>query len=531
MESPNLHDTSLSRSARRWLLGGSLVPLALILFWCFRPSAAPDAKVEPEARGASAPRAPYQNRALFPGTPGSPVEPKADTTPVIRGVLLGDDGAEVAGATVVAKTFEVAGNLATTVSSALSDEHGRFELRLQNGTYYIHAAKEGYGPTFVQARSGDDVSLVMTKSGIVEGHVRDERGAPVTRFTIDVISVTTDDSAAIAPLWSKTFDSPDGTFRVTELPSWKVTIRATASNYAPAFSPAVGVDPAKTRAVDLTMSPGCTVEGTVEDKSGVPLPGVFLDAESRKVSGAMLETSMDSASQAQSDMNGRFRLEHVPTGPVLIRAYDGANAVTTAKLQISDCSAIEPVKLAMSDGGGISGVVHLPDGAPLAGVRLSVSQRSLGFVSAVSDAEGRFRFDRLPPGVVRLEAQHEGKQAIMFMPVKDGEILERDVTLFGGGAGEVTGRVTAGGKPLGGARVMAVTNHGSETGVDTRHVTTAEDGSYRFSGLPDGHYMVQVVSTMSFASAHVVADKAATVDLDVAKRPVHDKPAVEESEP
>jgi hypothetical protein len=514
MQAPLSNEASTSAARRRWQIGIALTLLALGAASFFRPRHAPEAAVNADTRAVSAP-AP-RSRALRRAAPPSlPDAPEANVSPMIKGVVLGADGAPVAGAAVVARTFQVAGNVPMTMGEVQADEQGRFELRVPEGAYYIHASREGYGPTFAQAQSGDEVSLVLPKSGVVEGHVHDPDGKPLTHFTVDIVTMAPEGSAALAPMWSRTFDSPDGSFRVTELPAWAVTIRATAPGYAPAFSAPVQAPAGKTSSVELSMSSGCTVEGTVQDGSGTALPEVFLDAEARKGAGSMVEVSMDSASQAKSDMTGHFRLEHVPTGQVSIRAYDGANAVTTVHLDIKECGSVAPVKVTMSPGGSIAGIVRDADGKPVAGARLSAITRATGFVTTFSDAEGRFRFDQLPPSAVNVEVHHGQQQAQVSVMVEENKVAEPEIKLPPRGDGVLAGRVTAGGKALGGAQVAAVAALGD--GLNTFYATTAEDGSYQLTGVPAGSYLVQVASTMVFDKAKVQQNDTVTVNLELNK--------------
>src|SRR5262249_55466343 len=162
-------------------------------------------------------------------------------TPPIRGTVYDMEGSTVAGASVVATSFESAGNVATPASSTLTDKHGRFELHVPDGLYYLHGDKEGYGPSAVIAQSGDDVGVVLPRSGVVQGHVYDDRGQPIRQFTIDVVTVAPEDLASPPPLWSKRFDSPDGSFSVNRLPAWGGLLRASTPGYAPGFSSPVKV--------------------------------------------------------------------------------------------------------------------------------------------------------------------------------------------------------------------------------------------------------------------------------------------------
>src|SRR5262249_13074965 len=158
-----------------------------------------------------------------------------------------------------------------------------------------NASADGHGPASVMARTGDTVSMMLPESGVVEGHVRDERGEPVRHFAVDVIIALAGGVPASPPVWSKTFDSTDGSFRLAQHPVWAVVIRATADGYAPAFSDQVSLNPKATAKLDMTLPRGCVLAGTVKDKKGTPLPRVFVDAESRLVEGELTELAMHAA--------------------------------------------------------------------------------------------------------------------------------------------------------------------------------------------------------------------------------------------
>jgi Carboxypeptidase regulatory-like domain len=504
-------------------VAGAAVVLAVLAFLFFRSQHRPSPPDRPAPAAEKASRSGYQNRALFRReAPGA----GAPASPTIGGTVYDMEGSPLPGAAVAATTFMVAGNVPTTAGTTVSDERGRFELRLPEGSYHLTGDKEGYGPTLVIAHSGDRVSLVLPRSGAVEGHVYDERHRPVTRFAVDVITAAPDETAAPAPLWSKRFESPDGSYRVSRLPAWPVSIRVTALDYAPAFSSMLLVEPGKVQTLDLTVASGCTLTGTVEDGKGASVAYAFLDAEARMGAGMSSEVSMEAAKQTQTETDGRFRLEHVPTGPVLVRAYDGSHAVATASLQIDSCEKVAPVKLVMGQGGGVQGTVRDAEGKALSGARLTLSHRSVGFVNTVTDAEGRYHFDQIPPAMVRLEVQHGSRQTALMVGVKEGETVDQDVALFGKGAGEIHGRVTAAGRPLPGMQVMVAANHGAEAGISLYYPMTGEDGTYRVADLPDGGYMVSVASTTKSTGIQLKGGTSADVDIDVTPDPPQAPPPV-----
>ncbi|WP_437946065.1 carboxypeptidase-like regulatory domain-containing protein [Sorangium sp. So ce296] len=505
------HDTP-----RRWPLWCALSLLALVAVLFFRPKHDSPHTAQRDPAAAQK-RSGYVNRAQWKRPAAHPAE-QASELSSISGTVYDMSGAPLAGAAVAATTYEVAGNFPTTAASVQSDEDGRFELRVPNGSYNLVGNKDGYGPSLAIAHSGDDVALMLPKSGIVEGHVYNERKEPITRFTVDVVTMAPDSTAAPAPLLSKRFEGPDGAFRLDQMPAWPVLLRITASDYAPAFSELVYARAGENHKVDLTLSGGCTLTGTVHDEKGAPLAGVFLDAESRDAAGAASQGSMDAASQAQSELDGRFRLEHVPPGEILVRGYSGGYATTTAGVQVSGCDDLAPIELTMSTGGSIVGVVRGSDGKPLAGARLVASHRSIGFVNTVTDAEGRYRFEQLPPVVVRLELLDKAQRTVAHVGVKEGQDVEQNLALFAKGSGEIRGRITSGGKPVRGVQVQVACNQG-EGGLDVRYPTTGPDGTYRATALPDGAYMVILTSAGRATSAHVRDGGVAEANMDIAEQP------------
>jgi hypothetical protein len=461
-------------------------------------------------------RSGYENRALW-SRPSNDSERRQQAR--ITGTAYDMNGRVLSGVRVSATTFEVAGNQSTTVGVAESDGRGRFEVPLAAGTYYLNGAKEGYTPVVMSAHTGEDIGLILQKSGAVTGHVYNEKKEPVTRFTIDIISATTDDMAAPGPHASRQFDSPDGSYRMDGVPEMGAFVRVTAPRYSPAVSEMLGVAPGETRTVDLVLSAGCTMTGTVVDEDGLPLSDVFIDAELRRSAGMIGTSSVDATSQAESDSDGRFTLQHVAIGDVLVRAYDGSHAVATAEVKVESCSAVSPVSLRMTGGASLTGVVRTADGKPVAGARLSLTNRAVGFASAVSDAEGRYHFDRLPAGVMRVQAIRGAQRAVGLVTVPETGSTERDLPFPEEGTGEIRGRVTANGAPLGGIQLMIVSYKGTNSVMDTVYPSTTADGSYRATGLGEGTYAIIVSSTSRITSARVEPGGVQTVDIDVAVKP------------
>ena len=260
------------------------------------------------------------------------------------------------------------------------------------------------------------------------------------------------------------------------------------------------------------------VNGGVVDADGTPPQDVFVDAALRRSAGMRGMTSIDAASQADSDASGRFRLEHVPIGDVVVRAYNGTHAVTTVELHVEGCEGLAQVEVRMTAGNTLSGVVKTTEGKPIAGAKLTLSHRSTGFVDTVSAAEGRYQFEKLPPGGMRIEVQAGDQRTVALVMISDAQNTEQDITFPASGKGEIRGHVTAGGKPLPGLQLLLAANTGSGT-MAMRRPVTGPDGGYRVTGLNDGLYVVIVAATSQIAQAKVEEGNTATADFDIAVTP------------
>jgi hypothetical protein len=427
------------------------------------------------------------------------------------------EGKLLSGVSVVATTFDLAGNMPSPVGAARTDSSGQFVIPVAKGTYQITAALAGHGTTAALAQAGEPMSLVLYASGVIQGHVKDDRGQPVRRFTIDLVYVSPGDAPAPPPAWTKAFESEDGAYRIDEVPVWPVMVRAVADDRAPAFSPPLSVQPGQKRDVDLSLGEGCTLTGKVVDKRGAPLPRVLVNAEERITSGSISDPAFQTATQAQSGDDGTFSLDHVPQGTLLVRGYDGDYAVTTATVKVGDCAKLSPVTLTMSAGGAVAGTVLRADGKPVPGALVTVTDRASGYVNTTTDAEGKFRLDALPPGNTRLEMEHQGQHVIRSVAVKDGETSQVDIALFAAGNGEIKGHLRAGDKPIAGARLLVASNH--EEGMAMYFLSTGADGSFDVPALPAGQYIVTALGARASSGLQVIEGQTTTLNLDIGIAP------------
>ncbi len=71
------------------------------------------------------------------------------------------------------------------VATAVSDEQGRFSMRVRGGEYRLRAEGLGYAPTSGSARAPNEaIELRLTPESVLVGHVIDEAGDPVPGVTV-----------------------------------------------------------------------------------------------------------------------------------------------------------------------------------------------------------------------------------------------------------------------------------------------------------------------------------------------------------
>ena len=186
---------------------------------------------------------------------------------------------------------------------------------------------------------------------------------------------------------------------------------------------------------------------------------------------------------------------------------------------------------ATPDGAAIEGEVLSPDGEAVEGatvlagdadkegtlrdeesIRLNLENHldARGrILKTTSAADGKFRFDRVPPAVrLSVAAAHPelGVVAAVGIPVKAGE--RRTVQLRFEAGLRVFGRVTDRAmNPIKGAKVQPSGFKGpQQMGVQSNPVTTDDDGNYRTSSLPGGLFHVSATASGYYRGAQRVKD-------------------------
>ena len=439
----------------------------------------------------------------------------------IRGRVLDEAGKPVKGARVAAGLAPAAidgpviyQRLGNFKDSVETDSAGRYALEgLTPETYEVSASgPEGsdFAPSHPLAGLKLEVGkaltcqdIVLVQGGTLEGTVTGSDGKPV---------------AGVSVQYGQRFAETDerGRYRFTALPTgtFDLTLLPPAGSKWAARTVEGVPCMAKIRvASDWTLVEGGTVSGKVTGEDGNAISGVRVHAS---FTGYRYATTTDEA--------GRYRL----TGLVENSGVDykkrpqlySLGVYTPADSEYMSGSAKFNIKLGeeitqdvtLKRGGIISGEVTGVGGVPVEGASIevykTVGRGGRSYFGGTgpgpggglrTDADGKFVVKQIPDGWVSVSAT----------PPEDVNLLMAERSNIGVGAGETTtvkltlkpGGKIAGtledpnGTPIHGAQVTLTSSASDRRrawGRQIRPVTTDERGSYRFVGLQEGPYRLQV---------------------------------------
>ncbi len=455
--------------------------------------------------------APLRLRASAPGHAPTVVDVDEELAEValalepseaLAGVVYATDGSLAAGATVrlVGSGVWPAREVVTDRDGAFGFEDvppGIYELSARRGADVASAASEG------GASVGVELHLLPGRS--LRGRVVDEVGAPVARATLSV----TEEVVGLAP---RELDvGSDGTFVLDGLAAEVVWVTARAPGHVGATLRAT----TGSGAVELVLTRGATLRGTVVDARGRPLPNVtvrFLgtaaagaapSGEQRAGGGlgvtagpvppipldAVLAPGEPSAvlvagAVVVTDAAGTFVLDGVPAGLGELQADSAEHAsARSGVLRLMAGEEREGLDLVLPDGGRIEGRVVDARRFPLGGVPVELStDREPWARHARAGNDGRFSFAGVL-GVAVLTARPFGLPAARArVEVGEGRVLEVELVVPTSLA-SVSLRVFDGrGAPVSGA-TLSLRSEDPSRPLERLGVS-AEDGTFVFSDVP-----------------------------------------------
>ncbi len=432
----------------------------------------------------------------------------------ISGVVHDAEGLPLAGATVFTRPggrssadmgsdtiLHLVGNATERPDLPVTDEAGRFRIEGLDGVNFtVLAARTGYEPgrTDDVAPGATGVVVRLTRQATLRLTVVDGvTGEPVPSARVEAFR-----AGGVAhwkdPALEVVAGDEPGTFLVARPGRVATRLVVAADGWATLRTSTAGIEAPGVREHTVSLSPEAVLAGTVVGPDGAPLS---------RASVSLTVGSIDPGDANAPDplvqltaTDGRFRFVGLP-------ALDGRIGVSASPFApLED----EPVVLAAGErredliltlglGGGVSGVIRLPDGSPAAGGSAALWRRATegpdpfaSFHVLSADAEGRFELLGLVPGDYHVQCD---PGAAFDVHVAADEIAE--LVIQQRDDPRLTGRITDHlGAPLARVRVKAVwtvLRDGAERQLSSNTRHSDERGDYVLEVNSPGN--VDVVAT------------------------------------
>ena len=391
---------------------------------------------------------------------------------------------------------------------ARTEKDGSFLITgLESKEYSLSVDHSDYSPGHVSATAGtENLEIVLRGKGKMAGRVvRADTLAPVTMFTLAHVGGEANRLDAMLFGAGRPMESSDGTFTTGDLPAMTMTVAAWAPGFAPAVQ-TVEIKPDSTTEVELRLSPSAAVEGWVVNEAGNPVEGAGVYFVEN-----LYPDQMDRAYAARTDAAGHFVLDSFPKDTAQVYASHpeygiGVMRVSGATRLVLPAAASIEVHVENQETGYQDVMVNL----------VYEDAAYLPRQQAQLDPSGAFRFSRLTPGLVSVEAYASADvRHRVSCPVTLGPGQNPPVTLaFERGAATVEGTVTAGGEPVIKATTLKLVRD-QEGCQETLECRPDAKGQFRFEKVWPGNLTLTIQRWNPELSPQTVTDE---IDLVIENR-------------
>jgi protocatechuate 3,4-dioxygenase beta subunit len=332
------------------------------------------------------------------------------TLTAVRGLSLRGRVSDPSGESVEHATVQVTWHDALSARSRrdLTGENGRYHVDgLDEVPVRVVASADGFVSVVREEVLPEqrDVDLTLRATGALTGRVELEEGTVPEAFLI-VTHVEADGPPGSSGQGAgfprrESFADEDGSYRIDDLPPGRYTVEARAAGHAPGRRKGIQVTEGAAAEVPvIELEKGLTLEGRVvaaDDET--PVHGA--EVEGFKAGGSLVAPSSGQKYVAATDEDGRFGLEGLEAGPLVVQARHPRFARAEERLEIRDGAEVPEVVLRLPRGGTLTGTVRDATGEP-APARSVVVTRDLAdrdaYEYATTDMDGRYELTRLAPG-------------------------------------------------------------------------------------------------------------------------------------
>jgi hypothetical protein len=450
-------------------------------------------------------------------------------------------------------------NAPMTFWTARTDVDGaaRFD-NLAAGSYFLETTCEGYldskvtgGGQTVQLKEGAtaEVTLRLTASTTLEGHVVDESGRPMAGVLVHStwVESTTDvegrfrlanvragacliDFRIPADLREKALTRDAETGAALGYPAVEYYPGVTDVAAAVNIQAAGGMD---LRGIDVRLRrvPLADFIGQTLERAGVPLTGVTVELQTPGDKNPQYDESLNARAV---DGEGRFRFERIPPGAYVLLVYRGENGgglPSMMPIEVARNSTREKA-IVVPRSQTIRGVLRVEDNVEWSGevtVRLATDQKGVTDREVRMRRSGEFVLEDIPTGEWRISAQtsqttfrRSDRRKLMITSARFGttDAITSPITVVESGnpllelelstaSGRIAGKITGGG-----VSVLMVERMGAVRWYvsSSPFLRTNPDGTFITDELAPGTYAVQGAGKP--VRVEVKAGETTTVQLD-----------------
>jgi RNA polymerase sigma-70 factor (ECF subfamily) len=282
---------------------------------------------------------------------------------------------------------------------------------------------QGYAPAAMMVGASgtpdhtERVALALSKGAAIVGRVIDEAGKPVVGARV-VPTSASEPLPVVDPRRDGVLTTANGAFTIPVVAAGTWRLTASHGDAAPTTSVPITVDGTNARSgIELQLTAGAIVKGTVKDKAGHPVAGADVAVVAQGF------VFWRGRRQAFTSSDGTFSITGLERRSVDVVAFheSGASAIAPADLATN---REHTVAITLDITGAIIGTVVDSKGAPVADAQVvaepdwsgGVAERAQwlirGVQETVADQSGAFTFHGLPDGTYRVRAARPGASEI-----------------------------------------------------------------------------------------------------------------------
>lgn len=344
----------------------------------------------------------------------------------LGGSVRSPQGAPIAGATV---------GFADVVGApvATSDDAGRFVLAdLPPGTWTFEARAEGYLPArqrlVIPAHGAPSHLFVLQPPAGLTVQVLDPDDKPVFGAAVTL--------RRPGRTWQQHVDAAGRTLFADVGPGARVLARADHA----AWAPSAEVEAVAGTPLVLTLGRPGRMHGVVVDPRGQPTGGVSLwwTPSTAAAAGAEANTDAAAGGPVANRVDGTFAVAPLRPGRYDVHVQDGRGQSGVAPaVDVAAGADVGPLRVALTGGGTLQGVVRGPEGAPAVDARATLHCPWQAARHTAATADGSFAFVGTPSAPCTLDVRAPGLLAsIQAVRVPSGETLRVTVSLRAAGTGD-----------------------------------------------------------------------------------------------